>query len=216
MTPKPNMENFYSRETETQNVSAIHFLIHPGFWSEGLAKAENLEIKKKFDPLLEEYKKLVQEIQARPAEILILAVPERNTPATHPLHEGTTEYREFLTYVTETLGNRAILLGPSEDPIPDKVNMEAVANYIQRILKERGFSYAPDVLSKAYGEMVEQCVATGAIKLNQALALKRPTIIDPTVSDVAAPAFDRESRVEKLTALEDRTTDSPFIEIRVE
>ncbi len=147
------------------------------------------------------------------ADELIIAFAYSDTNSFKVDAKTGKEYIKTLNEIRQILGSRLIVLKDEVDHfvaknrkpvtilphyaterLDPKLLAETISNSITKLCSARGYEFNKDVISKAYGETILDCVRSGAINLNRFLELTNPTTIETGLTDMD----ERGSASEKL------------------
>ncbi len=195
MEQEPKIEN-----KEKKKISKIHFLIHPGWlYQGGVRYLETIN-------LLNSY---LEKARSLGGDELMFAVLHESRESMKQDAKSEGFYMQTIRKLRDILGDRLIVVSDPDFNIltrlgilarlssPRKIDVRKERDKIKRIIEARGYQFDKDVLSEAYGELMNQCVATGARNLNVTLGLKKKTIIKTGLTDAASESSTSRSVAEK-------------------
>lgn len=163
-------------QLQSQRVSTLRFLVHPGFTTYGL---------KNPDVLLNRY---VQKLGQLPKdEILVVFTYTSKYSMRRPdeqlKHERLNKalMLEKIKALAQQLGKRAVVL--SSDIPPGTEGIEKV----RKMLAARGYYFDAKTRTVACGELWDACVSSYASALNKGGGFESPTELDLESSDYREP-----------------------------
>lgn len=176
------IENFEHKIPEHQEdklikISKLHFLIHPGYLSDKRYRYAGYGEKEigKFNSLLDKYIEHAKKLAEN--ELMVIFTHTEKDEVRNDLRGEL--YLRKIQEIKKVLGDRAIIIIMG---IRDLIEQD-ISN-IKKIANARGYDFDENVLSDAYGEMMENCVYNGARDLNMAGKFKNKTIIKPYLTEL--------------------------------
>jgi len=166
-----------TKERIPEKIHTMHFLVHPGY----------LQDVKKYEGQLAKYEEAAKKIGD--GELFVIIPHIRRDMIRRGVFDQEKKITESIKRIRDTLGKRAIVLTEQRWPttIPDPNGLIGV---VRRLAHARGFSFDDQTLTKAYGEIIDACVAQTAENINMAGKFTKPTRIIPSLTDYD-PATDR-------------------------
>ncbi len=152
---KQSIEN----KENLQEVSKIHFLVHPGYLSDERTKITEDDEATRHQGLFEKY--LAEAKNLKNNELMVALTHTLKNQYKEDL-EGNLFYFKKLQELKDILGKRLIVLSSDFDLFSGKEVMQTIKD----LAKKRGYVFDENVKSDAYGETLGACVDGIAQNLN--------------------------------------------------